>query len=71
MEGIFEGQEGVIEAVSGYIGGTPETANYTSVSSGTSQHREAVQVSYNPEIISYETLVELYWTQIDPTDPDL
>ncbi len=70
MEGIFEAQDGVIESVSGYIGGTPETAHYTSVSSGTSEHREAVQVSYNPEKISYETLVELYWTQIDPTDPN-
>lgn len=70
MEGIFEGQDGVFEAVSGYIGGSAESANYTAVSRGTSKHREAVQVQYNPEKISYETLVELYWTQIDPTDPE-
>lgn len=70
MEGIFEAQEGVQEAKVGYIGGSPETANYPSVSSGNTKHREAVQVIYDPQKISYETLVELFWTQIDPTDPD-
>lgn len=70
MEGIFEAQDGVLEAVSWYIGGTQETANYKDVSTGTTAHREAVKVVYNPEIISYKTLVELYWTQIDPTNPD-
>lgn len=68
MEGIFEAQDGVYEAISGYIWGSAESASYREVSSWTTEHREAVQVLYNPEIISYETLVELYWTQIDPTD---
>lgn len=70
MEGIFEGQEGVIEARTGYIGGTPDTANYSDVSTGTTKHREGVEVFYNPEKISYAKLVELFWTQIDPTDAE-
>ena len=68
MEGIFEGQDGVIEALSGYIWWTPETANYKDVSSGGTLHREGVKVVYDPTKITYEKLVELFWTQIDPTD---
>lgn len=68
MEGIFESQEGVAAAISWYIGGTQESANYKQVSNGGSRHREAVKVEYDPDTISYEKLVELYWTQIDPTD---
>ncbi len=70
MEGIFEAQDGVYAAESGYIGGSADSANYTQVASWETQHREAVRVSYDPESISYATLVELFWTQIDPTDPD-
>lgn len=68
MEWIFEAQEWVKEAVSGYIWWTKETANYESVSSWTSGHREAVKVVYDPEKISFDELIELYWRQIDPTD---
>lgn len=68
MEGIFEAQDGVYEALAWYIGWSAESANYNDVSSGTTKHREAVQIVYNPDMISYETLVELFWTQIDPTD---
>lgn len=70
MEGIFEWQEWVTEAVSGYIWWTAETANYKQVSSGETLHREWVKVIYNPDKIDYSRLVELFWTQIDPTDPD-
>ena len=69
MEGIFEGQDGVKEAIAGYIGGTAETATYEQVGSATTNHREAVKIIYNPDIISYKTLIGLYWTQIDPTNP--
>lgn len=68
MEGIFEAQDGVSAAISGYIGGTSDTANYRDVSSWNTLHREGVQVVYDPDKISYDTLVELFWTQIDPTD---
>ena len=70
MEGIFEAQTGVIAAVSGYAGGTEATANYEVVTAGTSDHREAVEISYDPSVISYATLVDLYFTQIDPTQAD-
>lgn len=70
MEGIFEAQDWVYEAVSGYAWDSQITANYNDVSSGMTQHREVVQVYYNPEKIGYEKLLELFWTQIDPTNPD-
>lgn len=68
MEWIFEWQHGVKQAVSGYIWGTADTAKYGEVSTGATGHREGVRVVYDPEVISYEKLVELFWTQIDPTD---
>jgi peptide methionine sulfoxide reductase msrA/msrB len=58
----------VKEAVAGYIGGMEEKAKYDLVSGGKTKHREAVKIIYDPSIISYDKLVELYWTQIDPTD---
>ena len=70
MEGIFEAQSGVTTAVSGYAGGAQEDANYELVSAGNTEHREAVEISYDPVVISYETLVDLYFTQIDPTQTD-
>lgn len=68
MEGIFEAQDGVIEAIAGYCGGSEEDATYQKVSSGTTAHREAVCVVYDPYKISYRTLLDFFWTQIDPTD---
>ncbi len=67
MEGIFEAQPGVREAISGYAEGDASDANYEAVSAGITRHREAIEVVYDPAIISYETLVDLYYTQIDPT----
>lgn len=52
----------------GYAGGTKDSANYLEVSKGETAHREAVQVSFNPEKISYEKLVQIFFEQIDPTD---
>jgi peptide methionine sulfoxide reductase msrA/msrB len=70
MEGIFEAQEGVAESVSGYSGGGKEDADYETVSAGNTKHREAVEVSYDPKLIDYKKLVDLYLTQIDPTQAD-
>lgn len=70
MEWTFEAQEWVKEVLSWYIWWTAETANYDDVSTWLTKHREWVHVSYNPELISYKKLVELFWIQIDPTDPD-
>ena len=59
MEGIFEAQPGVREAISGYAEGDASDANYEAVSAGITRHREAIEVVYDPAIISYETLVDL------------
>jgi len=70
MEWIFESQEWVKEAIAWYIGWSKETATYNQVSNWNTKHREWVKIIYDPKIISYEDLVELYWRQIDPIDPD-
>jgi methionine-S-sulfoxide reductase len=70
MEGIFESQVWVTEAISGYAGGSEVDASYEKVGAGLTRHREAVEVIYDPKIISYERLIELYFTQIDPTQAD-
>jgi peptide methionine sulfoxide reductase msrA/msrB len=55
--------------VSGYTGGTKPNPTYEEVCSETTGHAEAVQITYDPDVFSYEKLLELYWQQIDPTDP--
>jgi len=68
IEATFEMMPGVVEAVSGYTGGTVENPTYEQVSTGTTGHFEAVLVVYDPERISYEELLEQFWRSIDPTD---
>ena len=70
MEWIFEWQEGVSQAIAGYIGGSSETAVYSEVGGWKTKHREGVEVQYDPTIIEYARLVELFWTQIDPVDAE-
>ena len=67
VEASFEQIKGVVEAVSGYAGGDESTADYRLVSSGRTAHAEAVQVYYNPSVIDYETLLEIFFTAHDPT----
>ncbi|MCF7916596.1 MAG: peptide-methionine (R)-S-oxide reductase MsrB [Candidatus Omnitrophica bacterium] len=68
MEAPFEKIEGVIEVVSGYTGGDKDNPTYQEVSSGKTGYKEAVEVTYNPDKISYKQLLQIYWRQIDPTD---
>jgi len=70
IEGPFEAEDGVVEAFSGYSGGNIKNPSYEQVSGGRTGAREAITVFYNPEIISYQTLLEIYWRQIDPSDAD-
>ncbi|MBP7280423.1 MAG: peptide-methionine (S)-S-oxide reductase MsrA [Leptospiraceae bacterium] len=70
MESPFEKVAGVKEVISGYTGGQKENPTYEEVSSGTTGHLEAVQVVYDPKKISYSQLLDIFWRQIDPTDPD-
>lgn len=67
VEASFEQINGVVEAVSGYAGGKKNTADYRLVSAGTTKHAEAVQVYYDASIISYETLLDIFFTAHDPT----
>lgn len=67
-EAYFEEEEGIVSAVSGYAGGSEETASYLMVAKGTTKHREAVRVSYDPAVISTEEILDIYWAHIDPTN---
>jgi len=69
MEPPFEELEGVIEVIAGYTGGTKENPTYEEVCSGTTGHYEAVEVTYDPSKISYEKLLDVFWRQIDPVNP--
>jgi len=68
MEAAFEAVDGVVEAVSGYTGGTVANPTYQQVTTGNTGHLEAVQVYYDPNIISFSELVEVFWRNINPTD---
>lgn len=68
MEPPFEKLNGVKEVISGYTGGDIKDPTYKEVSSGTTGHVEAVQVVYDPAIITYAELLDVFWRQIDPTD---
>lgn len=64
----FDEQPGIHSVISGYTGGHTENPTYEEVCSETTGHLEAVQIIYNPDIFSYERLLDLFWQQIDPTD---
>lgn len=69
-EAYFQEEKGVIDAVSGYAGGEEATASYLVVAQGSTKHREAVQVTYDPAIISTEKILDIYWSHIDPTNTE-
>lgn len=64
----FHKYEGVERVISGYTGGHVDNPTYQQVCSETTGHLEAIEVTYDPEVISYEELLRIYWRQIDPTD---
>ena len=68
IEAAFEKVEGVIEAVSGYTGGETTNPTYEEVSSGKTGHYEAVELVFDPTIVSYAELLTIFWKNIDPTD---
>ena len=67
VEAVFESVEGVEEAISGYAGGSAAQANYNDVSAGITDHAEAVEVYYDPTVVSYETLLIVFFGSQDPT----
>jgi len=64
----FDQWDGVHDVISGYTGGHVENPTYEIVKQGDSGHYEAVEITYDPSVISYETILNIYWQQIDPTD---
>lgn len=76
VQGVFQNVEGVLSAVSGYAGGTAETANYPAVTTGRTGHAEAVKVKFDPSKISYGEILQIYFsashdpTQLNRQGPD-
>jgi len=70
MEPPYDAIPGVISTTPGYIGGRTSNPTYREVSAGTTGHAEAVQVVYDPQKVTYEKLLEVFWVNIDPTVRD-
>ncbi|MFT6053235.1 MAG: peptide-methionine (S)-S-oxide reductase [Roseivirga sp.] len=66
-EAVFERVEGVTDVVSGYTGGEEKNPTYKAVSYGETTHAEAIQIYYDPKVISYERLLEIFFVTHDPT----
>lgn len=69
MVSPFDEYPGVVKVDSGYTGGHVKNPTYEQVCAGDTGHVEAIQITYDPEVLPYETLLEMFWRQIDPTDP--
>jgi peptide-methionine (S)-S-oxide reductase len=76
VQGVFQHTSGVVNAVSGYAGGSKMTADYTMVSTGTTGHAESVQIKYDPKQISYGKILQIFFsvahdpTQLNRQGPD-
>ena len=68
MEKPFDQVEGVISTTSGYTGGHVENPSYEQVSAGGTGHAESEQIEYDPDVVSYEKLLEVFWGNVDPLD---
>lgn len=70
VEAIFESVEGVDEVYSGYAGGTTKNPNYNQIGTGRTGHAEAVEVHYDPKVVSFGTLLQVFFGSHDPTTPN-
>ncbi|HWR59181.1 MAG TPA: peptide-methionine (S)-S-oxide reductase MsrA [Thermodesulfovibrionales bacterium] len=70
MEPPFEKLDGVKQVISGYTGGFKDNPTYKEVSAGKTGHVEAIQLTYDSAKVTYAQLLDVFWRQIDPTDPD-
>ena len=70
MEEAFEKVDGVVETISGYMGGTVKNPTYEEVSSGRTGHAESVEVRYDPARVTYIQLLEAFWRNVDPVTPN-
>jgi len=69
-EAVFQQLEGVRSAVSGYSGGHAKNPTYSQVCDGSTGHAEVVQIEYDPDVISFAKLLEVFWATHDPTTPN-
>lgn len=69
-ESDFDKVDGVKETISGFMGGTTENPTYEQVSRGNTGHAEAVQLKYDPKVVSYDKLLDYYWRHVDLLDGD-
>lgn len=67
LQGPFDFLDGVISTSVGYTGGETENPTYDTVSSGSTGHAEAIEVTFDPEKVSYKELLDIFWRNIDPT----
>lgn len=70
MQPVFDDLEGVVSTRVGYSGGQAENPTYEEVCSGLTGHAESIQITYDPEKISYRDLLDIFWANIDPTAED-
>ena len=68
MEHPYEDRPGISKVISGFTGGKQKNPTYNQVASGSTLHVEAVEIHYDPEKISYNDILEIFWRNIDPTD---
>lgn len=68
LQPSFDAEPGVLQTIVGYAGGHTENPTYEQVLTETTGHRESIQVTYDPEKVSYQRLLEIFFHQIDPTD---
>ena len=68
MEESFEKIKGVLEVTSGYSGGTTKNPTYKEVTYGNSGHFEVIEIKYDPKIVSFKNLLDIFWVNIDPFD---
>ncbi len=66
----FDELPGIHGIISGYTGGEIKNPTYEQIKTGETGHREAVQITFDPEVFPYQKLLDLYWPQIDPTDDE-
>lgn len=70
VEALFRKVPGVVDAVSGYTGGTLDHPTYEQVCTGDTGHAEAVEVMYDADVVSYERLLDVFWNNHNPTTPN-
>ena len=70
LEAVYERVKGVVDVESGYAGGRTSSPTYQEVGGGGTGHAEVVKITYDPRLVTYDTLLDVFWAIHDPTTPD-